>query len=153
MYPPSHYVDYLEWVTTLEHVLQILIINTNVLLVAILRSILNHTPLKYMCMSKISSQIEPICLITWLSNEWPCTKQWMRFILFYFNVCPKSAILKKDKMNSDHSLIFSCLHLHFPINNFIRNILWKNICLLWASTFSYYNTSFASPTAKPIGPC
>jgi hypothetical protein len=50
------------------------------------------------------------------------------------------------------SLLFSSLHLLFPQKHVIENLLYQHF-LPWALAFFYYNTSFASPTAKVITPC
>jgi hypothetical protein len=52
----------------------------------------------------------------------------------------------------DHSLIFSCLHLLFPPQKYYSKYLF-NISLSWTPAFFYESIFFASPTAKPFGPC
>ena len=64
----------------------------------------------------------------------------------FLSICPKRKILSKNNFKFDHSLVFSS-----P-----KKIIEKchnNISLLWAFVFFYYSTSFASPTAKLVGPC
>ena len=56
------------------------------------------------------------------------------------------------KNKFDHSLVFSCLHILFPKNSFIKRIYY-NISQPWALAFFYMSTSFTSPIAKHVGPC
>ena len=60
--------------------------------------------------------------------------------------------LKRIKTKFDHSFVFSCFHLRSPKKKPLK-FYYNSISLPWPLAFSYQTTSFASPTAKPVGPC
>ena len=69
--------------------------------------------------------------------------------LFFFNV-QKGQFWK----NSSLTILLSSLVFIFSSRNYIPlSFYYNNISLPWALAFFYHITSFASPTAKPGGPC
>jgi len=74
-------------------------------------------------------------------------------ILFYFK-CPKWAFFWKKKKsyrksNFDHFVVFV---FSSPKNVSLKKCITTFLCH-GSLPFFYQSTSFASPTAKPVGPC
>ena len=70
-------------------------------------------------------------------------------VLIFFNTCPEREIVRKKNQFWPFFCLY-CLHLLFYPKKWIN---YNNISLPWALAFFYQRTSFASPTAKHVGPC
>ena len=81
-------------------------------------------------------------------EEWPCIKKWMCwFFLIY-------AQKGRYWINSNITVILSSLSsLLFTSQKKPLKCYYNNVSLPWALAISYHNTSFTSPTTKPIGLC
>ena len=77
-------------------------------------------------------------------EEWLCTEKWTCW--FYFVICSKMAILKRKEKTS-LTILLSSLPQIFPLEYY-----YNNITLPWGLAIFHLTTSFAWPTAKPIGP-
>ena len=73
-------------------------------------------------------------------------------VLIFAIYAQKGSFERKKKSSLIILLSSSSLPPPQKKNNSFK-IHYNNISLPWAPAFFYQGTSFASPTAKPIGPC
>ena len=71
----------------------------------------------------------------------------------FFNICPKRALKKSLKKSSLTILLSSLVFIFSSPKKCSLKIHYHNISLPWALAIFCQSTSFASPTAKPVGPC
>ena len=83
-------------------------------------------------------------------EERPCTKKWM--CCLFLNIGPKTAFLDFF-FKFDHSFVLSCLCLLFPKRKFHWFFIITIFSLHGPLSSFYQSTCFASPNAKPVGPC
>jgi hypothetical protein len=74
--------------------------------------------------------------------------QKMNVLIFLY--MPKNGNFENKIKSSLTILLSSLVFVFFPPKEISIKIYYSNISLPWALASFYYNTSFASPTAKPI---
>ena len=74
--------------------------------------------------------------------------QKVNVLMFFFNICPNRAILNQN--SSLTILLSSLVFISSSPKKKSSKIYYNNISLPRALTIFYHNTSFASPTAKPL---
>ena len=80
-------------------------------------------------------------------EEWPCTKRWM---CWFFEYMPKKGNFERKKIKFNHSNVF----IFSSLLKYSLKKIYNNISLPWVLVvFFNWSMFFASPVAKPVGPC